>query len=384
MCVLLYHTSVPIRVLQLLVTTAIGGGPKQVYDLVRYLPRGEFEVVVAAPRDGIFFKRFQELGVRVEELPLRRLGPRHLFSTIRLIRALGIHVVHTHGKGPGLYGRLAAWWTGVPAVHTFHGIHYRGYSPLNQVLYLAMERVLSRLTHTVINVSASQEAEGLALGLFRPSQSALVVNGINFDELDRTIATVPIGRASLGLGADDLVLGCVTRFDPIKRVETLLQALKLLAARIIPGVTLLLVGGGGEEERIRRLVAEMGLGKNVIFTGLIENPVRVYPSLNVYVATSLKEGLPLSLVEAMGAGLPVVATDVPGHRDVVVHGETGLLVPPEDPAALADAVSSLLGDRERRRRTAEAARQRALKEFSIQPMVAGTAEVYRRCASEDG
>ncbi|MFZ1058972.1 MAG: glycosyltransferase [Candidatus Rokuibacteriota bacterium] len=110
---------------QLLVTTGIGGGPKQVYDLVRSLPRGEFEVIVAAPRDGIFFERFQELGVRVEELPLRRLGPRHLLSTIRLIRALGIDVVHTHGKGPGLYGRLAVWWTGVPAVHTFHGIHYR-------------------------------------------------------------------------------------------------------------------------------------------------------------------------------------------------------------------------------------------------------------------
>ena len=193
----------PIRVLELLVTTGIGGGPKQVYDLVRSLPRGEFEVVVAAPRDGIFFERFQELGVRVEELSLRRLGPGHLLSTIRLIRALGIHVVHTHGKGPGLYGRLAAWWTGVQAVHTFHGIHYRGYSPLGQVLYLALERALSRLTRTVINVSASQEAEGLRL--FQPSQSAVVVNGIDLEALDRLLAGAPIRRESLGLTADRVV-----------------------------------------------------------------------------------------------------------------------------------------------------------------------------------
>ncbi len=367
----------PIRVLELLVTTSPGGGPKQVYDLVRHLPRDEFQFVVVGPRDGVFFERFEDLGVQVEELPVRRLGMRHLLSTIRLIRAQGVQLVHTHGKGPGLYGRLAAWWTGVPSVHTFHGIHYSGYSRLGQRLYLALERRLCRLTHTIINVSAAQEAEGLSLRLFRASQSAVIVNGIDFEEMDRIIATAPIRRDSLGLTADDLMLGCVTRFDPIKRVETLLRAFELLAPRI-PRLTLLLVGGGGEEERIRRLVARMGLGKQVIFTGFLENSVQIYPALDLYVATSLKEGLPLSLVEAMGAGLAVVATDVPGHRDVVVHGETGLLVPAGNPAALADAIAGLLADPERRRRLGEAGRQRALKEFSVRPMVAGTAEVYRR------
>ena len=367
----------PIRVLELLVTTSPGGGPKQVYDLVRHLPRDEFQFVVVGPRDGVFFERFEDLSVQVEELPVRRLGMRHLLSTIRLIRAQGVQLVHTHGKGPGLYGRLAAWWTGVPSVHTFHGIHYSGYSRLGQRLYLALERRLCRLTHTIINVSAAQEAEGLSLRLFRASQSAVIVNGIDFEEMDRIIATAPIRRDSLGLTADDLMLGCVTRFDPIKRVETLLRAFELLAPRI-PRLTLLLVGGGGEEERIRRLVARMGLGKQVIFTGFLENSVQIYPALDLYVATSLKEGLPLSLVEAMGAGLAVVATDVPGHRDVVVHGETGLLVPAGNPAALADAIAGLLADPERRRRLGEAGRQRALKEFSVRPMVAGTAEVYRR------
>jgi glycosyltransferase involved in cell wall biosynthesis len=309
----------PIRVLELLVTMSPGGGPKQVYDVVRYLPREEFEVVVAAR------------------------------------------------------------WAGVPAVHTFHGIHYRDYPPLGQVLYLGLERALSRLTHTIINVSASQEAEGLQLRIFRPSQSVVIVNGIDFEEMGRLIATRAIRRESLGLIPDDLVLGSVTRFDPIKRVERLLEALRLLAPRI-PRLHLLLVGGGGEEERIRRLVLEMGLGRRVIFTGFLENSVRVFPVLDLYVATSLKEGLPLSLVEAMGAGLAVVATDVPGHRDVMIHGETGFLVPVEDPRALADAISSLLADPEARRRKGEAGRHRALKEFSIHPMVEGTAEAYRRAS----
>ncbi len=193
--------------------------------------------MVAAARDGIFFERFQELGVRVEELPLRRLGTHHLISVIRLIRALGIDVVHTHGKGPGLYGRLAAWWTGVPAVHTFHGIHYRGYSPLNQVLYLALEGALSRLTHTVINVSASQEAEGLRLRLFGPSQSAVVVNGVDLEALDRLLAGASIRRESLVTESWGQVLqsripgqGCrKARPDP-RRVRA-----RWMAGRAVPG-----------------------------------------------------------------------------------------------------------------------------------------------------
>jgi len=366
----------PIRVLHLLVTTSPGGGPKHVFDLVRFLPRDEFEVVVAAPRDGVFFDRFRELGVTMVELPLSRLGVRPLPLTMRLLREHRIDIIHTHGKGPGLYGRLAARALGVPAVHTFHGIHYSGYSWLGQRLYLALERRLARLSHAIINVSRSQEAEGLSLRLFRPEQSVVVVNGIDVEELDRAIRQFPIRRETLGLSAEDFVLGCVSRWDPVKRFEILLQAVRRLASRI-PRLVLLLVGGGGEEARIRRIVAETGLGDRVIFTGFLGNPARVYGILDLYVATSLKEGLPLAPLEAMSAGLAIVATDVPGHRDVVVRSQTGLLVPPEDSASLAEAITALVADPERRRRMGEAGRQRVLDHFAVQSMADRTADVYR-------
>jgi glycosyltransferase involved in cell wall biosynthesis len=138
------------------------------------------------------------------------------------------------------------------------------------------------------------------------------------------------------------------------------------------------VGAGAEEDRIRRLTVEMGLLARVIFTGFLENPARVYPVLDLYVSASEKEGLPLSLVEAMCAGLAVVATDVPGHRDVVIHGETGLLVPPNDSAALADAIAELVSDPIRRKAMGEAGRQRALEEFGIRLMVDATAEIFRK------
>jgi len=366
-----------IGVLELLPTSTPGGGPKHVYDLVRELPKGEFEVVVGAPRDGIFFERFQALGLRVVEFPQRRLGLGHLLLAIRLIRQFDIAIVHSHGKGPGLYGRLAAWWTGTSAVHTFHGIHYANYSRMGRWLYLALERQLSRFSRTIINVSASQSVEGLGLRLFRAEQNAVVINGIAPEEIGRAMSASPVRRESLALTADDVVLGCVSRFDPIKRLEVLLAAVQRLAGPL-PRVTLLLVGSGTEEDRIRRLTFEMDLHGRVIFTGFLENPARVYPALDLYVTASQKEGLPLSLVEAMCAGLAVVATDVPGHRDVVIHGETGLLVPPDNSAALADAIAELITDPDRRKAMGEAGRRRAFEEFGIRLMVDATAAIFRR------
>ncbi len=371
----------PIRILQLLVSTSPGGGPKHVYDLVRHLPKSGFEFVVGAPRDGLFFERFQGLGIPVIEIPLGYVGVGQLFATVRLIRGFSIDLVHTHGKGPGLYGRLAARWLGVPAVHTFHGIHYRSYPAIAQRLYLALERRLSRFSRAIINVSASQEAEGLGLHLFRSEQSVMIVNGVDFEEMDRLLCRSAIHRESLGLGPDHFVLGCVSRFDPVKRLEVLLAAHRDLQERI-PRVALVLVGGGGEEDRIRRLSHRMGLKERVIFTGFLEDPARIYPALDLYLSASLKEGLPLALVEAMGAGLPVVATDVPGHRDVIVSGQSGLLVRPEDPGAMSLAIAALWADPGRRATLAEAGRQCARSRFSIELMVCSTAELYRRIGSK--
>ena len=366
----------PIRVLQLLVSTSPGGGPKHVYDLVRHLPKGEFEFVVGAPRDGIFFERFQALGVPVVEIPFGYIEVRQLFATIHLIRRHAIDLVHTHGKGPGLYGRLAARWVGVPAVHTFHGIHYRGYPVVGQWLYLALERRLSRISRLIINVSSSQEAEGLGLRLFRAEQSVVITNGVDFEEMDTLLRESTIRRETFGLGPDDLVLGCVSRFDPVKRLEVLLGVLRRLRDRI-PKVALILVGGGGEEDRIRNLARVMGVAEQVIFTGFLENPAPIYPALDLYLSASLKEGLPLAVMEAMGAGVPVIATDVPGHRDVVTPEKTGILTPADDEAALADAVTTLWAEPARRAAMAEAARKWARAEFHIRKTLDRTAGVYR-------
>lgn len=367
-----------IRVLELLTTTTLGGGPRQVYDLVGHLPRQEFEITVAAPRDGAFFERFQGRGLDVVEIPAHRAAVGALLATVRLVRRRGVEVVHSHGKGAGLYGRLAARWTGAASVHTFHGIHYERYPPPLRTLYLGLERRLARWTRTVVHVSASEAAEACRLGLVAPAQSATVVNGVDLDAQDRLVAGAPIARESLGLARDRFVLGTVARFDPVKRLDALVGALRALER---PDVALLLVGGGPEAARLRRLVAGWRLDDCVVFAGWLEDPARVYPALDLYVSASHKEGLPFAVLEAMGAGLAVVATDVPGHRDVVRDGETGLLVPPADQRALAAAVGRLIDDPGLRRRMGEAGRRRVSAEFGIRAMVEATAAIYRAAAA---
>ena len=369
-----------IRVLQLLTGTAPGGGPRQVFDLVRHLPANEFSVSVAGPRDQRFAADLRALGIELVEVAVDdvRAFPMTLRAVERIVRDTRADLVHTHGKGAGLYGRLAAWLVGVPAVHTFHGIHYESYSRASQTLYLALERWLAGLTHTVINVSETQQEEALALRVARPGRCVVVVNGIDIDELAARPAS---GKAALGLNADDHVLGCVARFDPIKRHEVLLEALGRVVKRR-PNVVLLLAGEGPEKARIDQHADRLKV--RVVNPGAIAWQTNPYSSCDLYVTASSKEGLPLAPLEAMASGLAVIATRVPGHQDVVIDGTTGLLVPPGDDAAMSVAIESLLGDSARRRRMGQAGRERVRKEFTVQSMVAKTAEVYRVAAASRG
>ena len=164
--------------LELLTATTLGGGPRQVFDLVRHLPAEEFHVTVAGPDDERFAADLRTVGVELSAVAVDSLRalPRTLQRVRRLVHDTRADVVHTHGKGAGFYGRLAANQAGVPSVHTLHGIHYESYSRVGRALYLALERWLARLTHTVINVSASQDMEALELGVALPARSPVTIS----------------------------------------------------------------------------------------------------------------------------------------------------------------------------------------------------------------
>lgn len=350
------------------------------FDLIRRLPSEEFHVVVAAPADGPFVERFSSLGVEVAGLPLNRLRPWTLAAVVSLVRQRRIQVIHSHGKGAGLYGRLAGWWAGVPALHTFHGIHYRRYPPGLRQLYLWLERRLSRLSHAVVHVSESQAREAEGLGLADPARSRVVVNGIDAKEVRALATRAPLSREALGLAAESQVLGCVARFDQVKGLDVLVESLRRLAGRY-PRLALVLVGSGEGERELRERVARAGLAERVRFTGPLADATRLLPALDLYVSASRGEGLPLGLLEAMACGLPVVATRVTGHVDAVVDGVTGFLTRPGDPEALAVSVARLLDDPELRRRMGRAGSARVEAHFTLDRMVTELARLYRQAVA---
>jgi glycosyltransferase involved in cell wall biosynthesis len=327
--------------------------------------------VVAGPRDGVLFERFTPLAVAVAEARTDRLNPLTVVKLVRLIRRHGVGLVHSHGKGAGLHGRLAARIAGVPAIHTLHGLHYEQYGGLGRAAYLGLERHLAGFTRVIVNVSRAQQEEGLALGLFQPRQSRVVVNGVDSARLATRQLDRWDARALLGLDQSALVIGSVARFDPVKQLDVLLRATAL--AR--PAATVALVGRGPEEARLKALAAELGLGPRAVFPGEVEDAARCLPAFDLYAAPSRKEGLPLGVLEAMALGLPVVASDIAAHREVLGPVADALVT--ATPEAFGARLGVLLADADQRALLGAQNRTRARSEFDVRSMLDALDGVYR-------
>ena len=362
----------PVRVLELLVSTDLGGGPAHVRDLIAGLAGPEFRFTVAGPAGGALLPALTAAGADFEPVAADRLSPGALRDTIRLARERRIQIIHSHGKGAGLYGRIAARLTGAASIHTFHGIHPAGYGRP----YLRLERALGRWSFAVVHVSESQAAEARALGLAPAGRTRVIVNGIDAAFVRAAAARAPISRAMLTLRPDALVLATVARFDPVKRLEVLVRALPFLVARV-PEAQLLIVGDGPERDALRALARRLAPGDGVVFAGAIPDVARVLPVVDLYVTASRREGLPLAVLEAMACGLPVLATEAPGHVDAVEPEVTGRLVPVDDAPGLAASAALLLRDPALRARMGRAGRERVEQRFSRARVLGEIADLYR-------
>jgi glycosyltransferase involved in cell wall biosynthesis len=374
----------PVVVLELNATSALGGGPKIMLDLVRGLHRDRFAPVVIAPDDGPYYARFRDLAVPVVDVALRSYSPAALRTVVATVRRHRVDVIHSHGKGAGLYGRLAAALTRTPAVHTFHGLHYRAYGLLKRAAYLRTERLLARFTRCFVHVSRSELDDAVRLRVSDPARAIVVWNGLDCAELDQVPSNRARVLAALGLRAD-VVVGTVARLSPQKGLDDFVRAARLVADRF-PGVGFALIGDApaGDErirDRLHSLVAELGLREQLVMPGYRNDAVALMKAFDVYASSSLWEGAPVTLLEAMACRIPVVATDVGGNNEAVVDGVTGLLVPVQSPEALARRTCELLADASRRRRLGEAGRQRVEAQFSLERMVRDTERAYEVVAA---
>jgi glycosyltransferase involved in cell wall biosynthesis len=360
-------------VLEVIVSTQAGGGPQHVLTLANGLRARGWAPVIAGPRDGTLFERFEAAGIEIVELATNRLRPHTLLTLMRLMHGRGIRLVHSHGKGAGLHARLAARMLGVPAVHTFHGLHFERYPQPVRGAYLALERRLARWTRTVVSVSRAQEREALALDLFPSEISRVVLNGVDVAALTAAALDRWDARAALGLEPGVPVIGCAARLDEVKRLDVLLAA---AAAVRRPGLVVAIIGAGAEERRLRALASSLGLGAAVKFAGEIPDAARLFRAFDVYAAPSRKEGMPLAVLEAMALGLPVVASDIAAHRELLGDVCEGLV--PGTVDAFAARLGALLDDPATMQAWGAQNRTRARSEFAAAEMVTAMDALYRQ------
>jgi glycosyltransferase involved in cell wall biosynthesis len=349
---------------------AVGGASIHVRDLARaMLDRGHQATVLVGGR-GPVTDRLAEAGVPFRSLrylrrPIRPLRDwRALAEIASLLGDLGPDLVSTHTAKAGWLGRAACARLAIPALYTPHGwsIGHRVSGPLG-ALFTRAERIAARWAAAIICVCEHERRLALAARVAPAEKLRVVYNGVRdvSPDLRADPAREPVRICSLA------------RFASPKDHRTLLQAL----ATIRSGTWELdLAGDGPLEPDIRRLAAELGLAGRVRFHGYLPDPAPVLAAAQLYVLSSRSEGFPRTVLEAMRAGLPVVASDVGGVGESVTEGVSGLLVPARNPAALASALARLLADAALRRQMGEAARLAYQARFRWESMVEATAAIY--------
>lgn len=300
-----------------------------------------------------------------------------------LFRRLRPDIVHTHNPKPGVYGRLAARLAQVPVVvNTVHGLYALPEDRrAKRALVYGLERLCSTCSHAEL-VQNLEDIEVLGrIGVDR-ARVTLLGNGIDLSLFDpgRVAGAKALGlRQRLGAGPDDVVCGAVGRLVWEKGYAELFAAAAELS-RTSPRTRIVVIGPSdpGKHDAVPDAAIDHASSSGVRFLGMRRDLVELYAAMDFYVLASHREGFPRSAMEAAAMGLPIVATDIRGCRQVVDHGVTGLLVPPRDARALAEAIATLSSDAERRRRMAGAARNKAIHEFDQERVIDTTLRTYER------
>lgn len=375
----------------------IGGTKRHLHELSVGLHARGWHVEVACPRvraeahgDTSFWDDLSVAGIPLRPLPMERkvasrVNAEAIGTLARMIREASprIDVVHAHSAIGGAVARLAVlvaglWGRRPAVVYTPHGFAFLDGSPARRRGFLAVERILGLTTDRVIGVSPTEAEVAWRRRVVPRERAVAIPNGIDPTTMP-TSADGVRARAEEGWDTSPVVM-TVARMTPQKDPSTWLRvAARIAASR--SDVRFVWVWGGETAQEVRDEAHRLGIADRVDFVGYRPDARRLVAGANVFLLTSRFEGLPYSLIEALAVGVPVVATDVTGTRDVVRHGVTGLLSPAGDVEGLASHVLSMLRDPKRAAALATAGREDVVRRFSIDTMVEATARVYRTVAS---
>ncbi len=313
---------------------------------------------------------------------IRRIDPfmdtLALVDLIRLIRRERPEIVHTHTSKAGILGRLAAWLLRVPViVHTPHGHVFHGhFSRLLSKTFLFIERIFDKITDRTIALTDGERDDYIKKSVSKPAKLVKIHSGVDIQKFMQQGSDGYPLRESKGIGDTDRVVGMVGWLIPIKGPAYLLKAMQIVWLKH-PDVKLIFVGKGELEVELKKRAADSGYQDRVRFLGWRDDIHEIMSVFDIFVLPSLNEGMGRVIVEAMAAGKPVIASNTGGIPDLVVEGETGLLVDPGDSDGLAEAISTLLDNSTLRKAMGREGRNRC-HQFSEELMIEKIDQLYQK------
>ncbi len=381
------RSAAPILVLHPITRLIVGGAQENTMYTAAILDKQRFAVeILSGPQtgsEGSLIEEVQRRGVPLTILPemLRQISPRNdlmaLWKMYRLMKTRHFTIVHTHSSKAGILGRLAAKMAGVPViVHTVHGWSFHDYMPAKvRLTYVLLERLTAAFSQALIAVAQKDIDKGLRYKIGRAEQYRLIRSAIPLEEFNPALYNRAAVRAELGLPQDAPVLGNVGRFSEQKNPLDWVRVAGRVG-RADTSTRFLLVGDGPLRSEVEAALRQEGIFERTLLTGLRRDVPRMLAAMDVFLLTSLWEGLPRVLPQAMAMGIPVAAYQADGTIEAIAEGQSGFLCPPGDLDGMAGQCLSLLQNAEMRLAMGKAGRAFAQKEFDVKNMVTEIARLY--------
>ncbi|MBC8553087.1 MAG: glycosyltransferase family 4 protein [Candidatus Brocadiales bacterium] len=360
-----------------------GGGERVFAQIINKLCRDKYKVTVACMPEGIFMERIKGSGASVKPIDMSsKFNFKVILQLANLIKEQRIDIVHSQGARADFFARLSAKLARVPVVISTVPMPVDGFdvNPIKKFIYIVLNKFSERFVDKFIVVSEALKDVMIERHKVDPQKVAMIYNGIEIneyriDEAEKVIHGKLGLMEEIGLKSDVPVIGVIGRLVWQKGFEYFIEA--------IPGVLnkfkdakFLVVGEGLLEEELKAVSKKLKIDDKISFTGFRRDIKEILATIDIFVIPSLLEGLPMILLEAMGMGKPIVATDIDGIKEVLENGKTGLLVPPRDTVALTDAIVNLLIYRDQAHQMGINARRVVEEKFGVDIMVEKVEDVY--------